>query len=99
MAAHADRAPSAGFVPHPAYGLHAPEAVFNPVAAGIQSGLRQRYLRVGQKHPAQRLTVGVQHDQGAVQRLVAEGPPGAHHRSPGPVVSVPTGTRWVWPSS
>ena len=40
--------------------------------------LRLRYGRAGQQDPGLRLTVGLQHDQGAVQRRVTENPPGAH---------------------
>ena len=78
MAAHTGGVQAARLVPLPADGLQAPEALLNLVAAGIQGGLRLRHRRVGQQHPGLRLTVGVQHNQGALQGLVAEGPPGAH---------------------
>ena len=34
------RVQAAGLVPLPAYGLQAPEALLNPVSAGLQGGLR-----------------------------------------------------------
>ena len=40
VAAHTRGIPAARLVPLPAYGLQAPEALLNPVAAGIQGGLR-----------------------------------------------------------
>ena len=74
--------PAARLVPLPTQrvpdGFQAPEALFDPVAAGIQGGLRLCHRGVGQQHPGLRLTVGVQHNQSAVQRLVAESLPGAH---------------------
>ena len=99
VAAHARGIQAARLVPLPADGFQAPEALLNPIAAGIQGGLRLCHRRVGQQHPGLRLTVGVQHNQSTVQRLVrAEGPPVPTHRSPGPVISERTGTRRVWPS-
>ncbi len=76
MSAHADRVPAARLVPLPADGIYAPKALFNPVAAGIQGGLRLRYGRVSQQYPGLRLTVGLKHDKGAVQGLIMESPPG-----------------------
>ena len=73
------------------YGPQAPEALLNPIAAGMQGGLRLCHRGIGQQHPGLRLTVGLQHNQGALQRLVAESPPGL-------VISERTGTRGVWPS-
>ena len=86
MAAHAGYPlgglQAAGLVPLPADGLQAPEALLNPVAAGIQGGLRLRHGRVGQQYPGLRLTVGLPHaptgPPSTVQRLRAEGPAGAH---------------------
>ncbi len=78
VAAHTDGVQAARLVPLPADGLQAPEPLLNPIAAGIQGGLRLRHRRVGQQHPGLGLTVGLQHDQGAVQGLVAESPAGAH---------------------
>ena len=77
MAAHTRGVPAAGLVPLPAYRFEAPEALFDPIAAGIQGGLRLRHRGVGQQHLGLRLTVGLQHNQGTGQRLVAEGAPGA----------------------
>ena len=42
--------------------FEAPEALLNPVAAGIQVGFRLRHRRVGQQHPGLRLTVGLPRD-------------------------------------
>ena len=53
-------------------------SLLNPVAAVLQGGLRLRHRRVGQQHPGLRVTVGLQYNRGAVQRLVTESPPGAH---------------------
>ena len=82
VAAHTGGVPAAGLVPLPTQrvpdGLQAPEALLNPVAAGIQGGLRLCHRGIGQQHSGLRLTVGVQHHQSALQRLVAESPPGAH---------------------
>ncbi len=67
VAAHTRGVQAARLVPLPTQrvpdGLQAPEALLNPVAAGIQGGLRLRHRRVGQQHPGLRLTVGVQHNQ------------------------------------
>ncbi len=86
MAAHARGIQAARPVPLPTQrvpdGFQAPEALLNPVAAGIQGGLRLCYRRVGQQHPGLLLTHGVQHTPtgppGAVQGLVPERPAGAH---------------------
>ena len=79
MAAHARGVQAARLVPLPTQGvpdgLHPPEALLNPVAAGIQGGLRLRHWRVGQQYPGLRLTVGLQHNQGTGQRRIAESPP------------------------
>ena len=78
MAAHTGGVQTAGLVPLPADGLEAPEALLNPVAAGIPGGLRLGHRGIGEQYPGLRLTIGVQHNQGAVQGRVAEGAPGAH---------------------
>ena len=48
VAAHARGIQAARPVPLPADGFQAPEALLNPVAAGIQGGLRLGHWRVGQ---------------------------------------------------
>ena len=82
VAAHARGIQAARLVPLPADGLQTAEALLNPVAAGIQGGLRLRHRRIGQQHPGLRLPVGVQHTPtglpGTVQGLVPERPAGAH---------------------
>ena len=82
VAAHARGIQAARLVPLPADGFQTAEPLFDPVAAGIQGGLRLRHRRVGQQHPGLRLPVGVQHTPtglpGTVQGLVPERPAGAH---------------------
>ena len=64
--------------------LQTPEALFDPVAAGIQGGLRLRHRGVGQQHPGLPLTIGVPHNQGGVQGRVTESLPGAHPQAARP---------------
>ena len=78
MAAHARGVQAAGLVPLLADGFQDMEALLNPVAPGIQGGLRLRHRRVGQQHPRLRLSVGLQHHQSAVRRRVTENQPSAH---------------------
>ena len=61
VAAHPGGVPAARLVPLPADGFQAPEALLDPVAAGIQGGLRLCHRGVGQQYPGLLLTVGVQH--------------------------------------
>ena len=61
VAGHAPPGPAARLVPFPAYCFQPARALFNPVAAGIQGGFRQRHRGVGQQYPRLRLIVGLQH--------------------------------------
>ena len=71
VATHADRVPAARHVPFPASRFQPAKALFNPVSAGIQGGLRLCHGRVGQQYPGLCLAIGLPHNQSAVRRPLA----------------------------
>ena len=69
---HAHGVPPARALPLPATLLAAPEALLDPVAAGVQGRVGVRRQGVGQQKPGLPLALGVQHHQRAGQGVAPE---------------------------
>ena len=77
---HAHGVRTARAAPLPAAPLETPEALFDPVAAGVEGGLGVPGRGIGQQDPGLLAVLVVQHDQRAGQGLPTEGLAGT--RSP-----------------